>query len=200
MTEIITPPKDLDLQVKMLYEMYGWDILRIAEHLSVPETVVQLSVSSQKLSPQTWDIGLSTSHYSPDILNGDTNGPHVDTTVQPYNDNANSTNQLTSAPQSPPIPPMALIMEEQKLQLKATEIGKQQHLAPLLASIELSLITRIQELAMQSQTPDTLASLVTSFKRLTQDSIINIVAKEEKSQSGSPTAQTVVQVMQFNDK
>ena len=82
--------------------------------------------------------------------------------------------------------------------IKINEVKKQQQLAPLYAVAEISLLSRIMEQASQPNLPpDVVKSLVDSFKKLTQDSVINAVVRDEKKDGNGP--QVAVQILQFKD-
>ena len=154
--DIKAPPADLELQVKILYCQYGWDIPKIAATLKVSEAVVRIAIDAAKLTKSSTEIALVTPEAQ-----------------QQYTDTL--------------------------LKLKAGEVTKQEQLAPLLAVVEIGLIQRIMEQVVNPNLqPDQIKILVDSYKKLTQDAVINAVVQDEKkNQGGGP--QVAVQILQFKD-
>ena len=72
--------------------------------------------------------------------------------------------------------------------LKAEEVAKQQHIVPIMATIEISLFAKVMEMTKACESPAELAHVVKAYKSLTQDAVVNAVIREEKVQGGkSPT-------------
>lgn len=84
--------------------------------------------------------------------------------------------------------------------LKNKEVGKQLELAPIIATIELSLWQKMKDAvdACDSGNIDKLATVINSYKKLTQDSIINIAVKADKAVTTNSATFNVL-AMKFND-
>ncbi len=81
-----------------------------------------------------------------------------------------------------------------KAKLQSNELAKQQQIAPYLALTELNLLQRIAEASQKVSHPDDIGTLVSAFKKLTQDSVINAIVTEEKTK-GAQAPQVAVQVI-----
>ena len=164
----------LDLQIRLLYCQYGWNIKDIGKLLDIPESAVRMHIEQHKL----------------DRPNGKHNN---DVEVLP----ATTDSALPFDSQQTPLPPALAGIQD----IKEKEVVKQQHLAPIIATIELSLLGKLHEAAKTVDAGNTnqLASIVNTFKRLTQDAVINTVVKSEKDSGGNTGNQMVVQVLQFKD-
>ena len=69
--------------------------------------------------------------------------------------------------------------------IKSGEISKQQELAPFLAVIEVTLLNKVLEAARAVDDPATLKVVIDSFKKLTQDAVINTIVENEKNGGGT---------------
>ena len=71
-------------------------------------------------------------------------------------------------------------------ELRGVEVSKQKQLTPIITTIELSLLQKTMDMIPNCDCPNDLANLIKAFKTLTQDSIINTVVREEKSNGKGP--------------
>jgi len=142
------PPPDIDMQVKMLYCEYGWDIPKIAATLRQSESLINVSVKHQGLTKKEVDTN------TPALLDIITQQTKISETT---------------------------------INLKAEELIKQAQLAPILAVIEVTLLQKILNEAIMANDTATISELVRSFKKLTQDAVINTVVKDENQNAGKPT-------------
>ena len=149
-------PKDLAMQIEILYCNFGETIKSIAEKLEVPEGQVSQHIKVAGLAQRE-------------------NMAILD-------------------------PKTAQVLQEQALDtadLKKAEIAKQKYLAPQFAITEIALLNRIAEAAVTTKDPCGILTLVSAYKKLTQDAIINSVVNDEKGKTGAPAV--AVQILQFND-
>lgn len=85
--------------------------------------------------------------------------------------------------------------------LKTREVEKQLELAPIIATIELSLLQKVME-AAQAVDPENvtqLALIVKTFKTLTSDSIMTTLVKSDKEAGTAIAPQVAIQCMVFKD-
>lgn len=94
---------------------------------------------------------------------------------------------------------LALVTKQQEassgmVSLKADEVTKQQQLAPMMAAIEITLLQKIMDTALKVKDPETLATVVNAYKKLTQNAVINAVVQDE-TKSGAATPSVMVNVV-----
>lgn len=159
----------LDLKIKMLKNTYGYTNQQISELLEIPLSAVRIGVESEyeEEVPQATLVPADNA-ITPELV-----GQECEDGESGY----------------------ATGIEA----LKAGEVSKQQETAPIMAMIELSLLERLKHTIECSEyiTPEQLCTLVDAFKKLTKDSVVNAVVKQEKSNVNAGAPQVVLQVMQF---
>lgn len=83
--------------------------------------------------------------------------------------------------------------------LKTREVGRLQVLAPIIASIEMSLYQKVMEAVKHVEGSDVkaISEVISMYKKLSADSVVNVV-KNDKEAGGNATANIVV-AMKFQD-
>lgn len=128
----------LNLQIKLLYEQYGWTAEQIGSLLRISPSVVRLTIEQEQ-----------------------------------YTQNAVVKTQADT--------------QADIDQLKSVEVTKQQQLTPVMAAIELSLYAKIMDIINDCDTPSDVAHVVKAYKTLVQDTVVNTIVRDEKSNSKAPT-------------
>ena len=162
------------LQIQLLHFHYGWTVKAIGKHLDLPEVAVRMYI--EELTAE----GEKLEAAGIEVLPPEDADPNLPATK--------SEDSLTSA------------YNTGLNNLKTKEVNKQQILAPIIASIELSLLQKVKEAADTcGDSPAQLAMVVDTFKKLTKDSIINTIVKTDTKDGNKNGPQVAVQIMQFRD-
>lgn len=186
----------LNLQIKVLRKHYGWEPKDIAELLKQPISVVNMHIEEMGLAQGV--------EYTTNATSAATTYVEIEP-EQAEKDNQTLPAVPTIQTSSSPVEVSESLQEYEKglEELKTGEVSKQLEIAPLLAVIELDLIGSLMEAARDAQdaSPNGLALLVDTYKRLTKDSFVNGISKMEATKVADATGgqQVIIQVAQFND-
>ena len=171
----------LDLQIKILYCTYRWSTKEIAKLLEIPESAVQVSIEAQNLIQSEEEVLPSSS------LPLAATAPSMLPMVLP------STDTMAVSDERSPANTMSALLD--------IETGKQREIAPILATIEIILLDKVMKAAKALDPEDVkkMGDVVTTFKKLTQDAIINNVTNISKADGKGVAAQQVVQILSFRE-
>jgi len=170
----------IDLQIRILYCTYKWSIQEIAKLLEIPRSAVLQSISTQDLIQSEENLP------SPPMVSA-TNAP-VPATLLPQegmdaSDEHFSNNTISA--------------------LMDVETSKQREIAPIISVIEILLLDKVMRAAKALDPEDVreMGDIVTTFKKLTQDAIINNVVKVTKDDSKNTNVnQIVIQRLSFREQ
>jgi len=174
----------LDLQIKILYCTYGWTPKEIAKLLEIPLSAVNISIENQELT-QPSEEGIPSSSLLP--LAAST--PSTLPMVLPA-----SPDGIMLPDERSPANTMSAILD--------VETGKQREIAPIISVIEILLLDKVMKAARALEPEDVrqMGEIVNTFKRLTQDAVINNVTKIVKDDGKNTNNTNVcVQLLSFKE-